>query len=53
MNPQQILTPLMANIVVDKGKDHAKQLSICFLPQHRCQVIRVNHPCLTANIGIA
>ena len=24
-----------------------------FLPQHRCQVIRVNRPCLTANIGIA
>ena len=43
----------MANIVVDKSKDHAKQLSICFLPQHRCQVIRVNHRCLTANIGIA
>ena len=30
MNPQQILTPLMANIVVDKSKDHAKQLSIFF-----------------------
>ena len=30
MNPQKILTPLMVNIVVDKSKDHAKQLSICF-----------------------
>ena len=34
---QQILTTVMANIVVDKSADNAKPHSICFLPQYQRQ----------------
>ena len=34
MNPQQILTTVMTNIVVDKSTDNVEPLSICFLPQY-------------------
>ena len=34
MCPQQILTTVMTNIVVDKSTDNAEPLSICFLPQY-------------------
>ena len=34
MSPQQILTNVMANIVVDKSTDNAEPLSICFLPRY-------------------
>ena len=34
VSPQQILTTVMTNIVVDKSTDNAKQLSICFLRQY-------------------
>ena len=34
MSPQQILTTVMTNIVVDKNTDNAEPLSICFLPQY-------------------
>ena len=34
MNPQQILTAVMTNIVVDKSTDNAEPLSICVLPQY-------------------
>ena len=34
MSPQQILTTVMKNIVVDKSTDNAEPLSICFLPQY-------------------
>ena len=34
MNPQQIMTTVMKNIVVDKSTDNAEPLSICFLPQY-------------------
>ena len=30
MSPQQILTTVMANIVVDKSTDNAEPRSICF-----------------------
>ena len=30
MSPQQILTTVMANTVVDKSTDNAEPLSICF-----------------------
>ena len=30
MSPQQILTTVMTNIVVDKSADNAKPFSICF-----------------------
>ena len=33
MRPQQILTTVMTNIVVDKSTDNAEPLSICFLSQ--------------------
>ena len=46
--PQQILTTVMTNIVVDKSADNAKPHSICFLPQYQpenfynnCQNFRV------------
>ena len=35
VSPQQILTTVMTNIVVDKSTDNAKPHSVCFLPQ--CQ----------------
>ena len=34
VSPQQILTTVMTNIVVDKSTDNAEPLSICFLPQY-------------------
>ena len=34
MSPQQMLTTVMTNIVVDKSTDNAEPLSICFLPQY-------------------
>ena len=34
MSPQQILTTVMTNIVVDKSTDYNEPLSICFLPQY-------------------
>ena len=34
VSPQQILTTVMTNIIVDKSADNAELLSICFLPQH-------------------
>ena len=34
MSPQQILTTVMTNIIVDKSTDNAEPLSICFLPQY-------------------
>ena len=34
LSPQQILTTLMTNIVVDESMDNAEPLSSCFLPQH-------------------
>ena len=36
-SPQQILTTVMTNIVVDKSTDNAKPHSICFLPQYQRQ----------------
>ena len=36
--PQQILTFVMTNIVFDNSADHAKPLSIFFLPQYRLQL---------------
>ena len=32
VSPQQILTTVMTNIVVDKSADNAKLHSLCFLP---------------------
>ena len=37
MSPQQILTTVMTNIVVDKSADNSKAHSICFLPQYQRQ----------------
>ena len=37
MSPQQILTTVMTNIVVDKSADNAKPHSLCFLPQYQRQ----------------
>ena len=37
MSPQQILTAVMTNIVVDKSADNTKPHSICFLPQYQRQ----------------
>ena len=37
VSPQQILTTVMTNIVVDKSTDKAKPHSICFLPQYQRQ----------------
>ena len=37
VSPQQILTTVMTNIVVDKSTDNAKPHSICFLPQYQRQ----------------
>ena len=34
VNPQQILTTVMTNIIVGKSTDNAEPLSICFLPQY-------------------
>ena len=34
MRPEQILTTVMTNIIVDKSSDNAEPLSICFLPQY-------------------
>ena len=34
VSPQQILTTVMTNIVVDKNTYNAEPLSICFLPQY-------------------
>ena len=34
MSPQQILTTVITNIVVDKSINSAEPLSICFLPQY-------------------
>ena len=34
VSPQQILTTVMTNIVVDKSTDNTKPFSICFLPQY-------------------
>ena len=33
-SPQQILTTVTTNFVVDKSTDNAEPLSICFLPQY-------------------
>ena len=35
VSPQQILTTVMTNIVVDKSADNAKPHSLCFLPQYQ------------------
>ena len=40
MGVQQILTAVMTNLFVDKRIDHAKPLSIHFLPQYRHQIKR-------------
>ena len=37
VDPQQILTTVMTNIVVDKSADNVKPHSICFLPQYQRQ----------------
>ena len=37
VSPQQILTTVMTNIVVDKSTDNAKPHSIYFLPQYQRQ----------------
>ena len=37
VSPQQILTTVMTNIVVDKSADNAKLHSLCFLPQYQRQ----------------
>ena len=37
VSPQQILTPVMMNIVVDKSADNAKPHLICFLPHYQHQ----------------
>ena len=37
VSPQQILTTVMTNIVVDKRADNAKPHSLCFLPQYQRQ----------------
>ena len=34
VRPEQILTTVMTNIVVDKSRDNAEPFSICFLPQY-------------------
>ena len=34
MSPQQILTTVMKNVIVDKSKDNPEPHSICFLPQY-------------------
>ena len=34
MSPQQTLTTVMTNIVVDKSTDNAEPRSICFSPQY-------------------
>ena len=34
MSPEQILTTVITNIIVDKSTDNAEPLSICFLPQY-------------------
>ena len=34
VSPQQILTTVITNIIVDKSTDNAEPLSICFLPQY-------------------
>ena len=34
MSPEQILTTVMTNIIVDKSTDNAEPLTICFLPQY-------------------
>ena len=34
MSPEQILTTVMTNIIVDKSTDNAQPFSICFLPQY-------------------
>ena len=36
VNPQQILTTVMTNIVVDKSKDNAEPLSICKIDNDFC-----------------
>ena len=40
MSPQQILTTVMANIVVDKSTDNIEPLSICFFFYHDIQLQR-------------
>ena len=34
MSPEQILTTVITNIIVDKSTDNAEPLSISFLPQY-------------------
>ena len=34
MSPEQILTTVMTNIIVDKSRDNGGPLSISFLPQY-------------------
>ena len=44
--PQQILTFVMTSIVFDNSTDHAKPLSIFFLPQYRLQ-LKLFFQCVT------
>ena len=37
VSPQQILTTVMTNTVVDKSAENAKPHSLCFLPQYQRQ----------------
>lgn len=51
ITPQQILTIVMSNMVVNKRADHAKPLLICFFTTiWRSKFL--SHPCLTASKGI-
>ena len=34
VSPQQILTTVITNIIIDKSADNVKPHSICFLPQY-------------------
>ena len=44
--PQQLLRFVMTNIVFDNSTDHAKPLSIFFLPQYRLQ-LKLFFQCVT------
>ena len=48
VRPQQILTIVMTNIVVNKSTDNAKPQSICFLTPYQQK-----RKCLRAEKGIA
>ena len=51
ITPQQILTIVMSNMVVNKRADHAKPLLICFFTTISMSKFP-SHPCLTASKGI-